>query len=83
MTTDQHIMAMMTLRVRLMNNEQALMHNDFAQWIAFECIGIALVERGPEKPCGTRVLGLAYSCTVLRHCTVERLRNLNLIQQPI
>ena len=82
MTIDQHIMAMKTLRVRLMNNEQALMHNDFAQWIAFECIGIALVERGPEKPFGTRVLGLAYSCTVLRHCTVERLRNLNLIQQP-
>ena len=81
MTIDQHIMAMKTLRVRLMNNEQALMHNyDFAQWIVFECIGIALVERGPEKPSGTRVLGLAYSCTVLRHCTVQRLRSLNLIQ---
>ena len=79
MTIDQHIMAMKTLRVRLMNNEQALMHNDFAQWIAFECIGIALVERGPEKPFGTRVLGLTYSCTVLRHCTVARLCNLNLI----
>jgi len=80
LTTDQHIMAMMTLRVRLMNSEQALMHNDFAQWIAFECIGIALVERGPEKPSGTRVLGLAYSYTVLRHCIVQRLRGLNLIQ---
>ena len=54
------------------------MHNDLAKWMVFEWIGIALVGRGPEKPCGTRVLGLAYSCTVLRHCTMARLRNLNL-----
>ena len=61
MTTDQHIMAMMTLRVRLMNSEQALMHNDFAQWIVFECIGIALVERGSEFGKALRHSGPGFS----------------------